>query len=308
MKYLKDSDGFDFSREFGFTGSATGRDDPKLQSPRSSDEYGDGFAKGGSTSKGRKTHYNADGSKKVVHADGTVMHHRLDGSVETHDSSEYAHRVRGYAVGGPAMGAPPAGPGALSGGMPGGAAPQMPQMSGPPGGAAFPSAMGGINPASAAAAADMGGDKEPTISMPMSTATKMAKNLVAEGAQQGARAAVGQVAELGRRQLAAKHQMQPAAPQASGMGRPSPGQRPAMATQAQTPMQGPQMAKGGHMTAAERHALPKSDFALPGERYPVNDEAHARNALARVAQHGTPSEQERVRAAVHRKFPGIGKK
>lgn len=62
------------------------------------------------------------------------------------------------------------------------------------------------------------------------------------------------------------------------------------------------------LTAAERHALPKSDFALPGGRYPVEDQSHARNALARVSQHGTPEEQAKVRAKVHAKFPGIGRK
>jgi hypothetical protein len=62
------------------------------------------------------------------------------------------------------------------------------------------------------------------------------------------------------------------------------------------------------LTAKARKALPKSDFVEPGDRkYPIHDEAHARNALARVAQHGTPAEQERVRAAVHKKFPKISR-
>lgn len=61
------------------------------------------------------------------------------------------------------------------------------------------------------------------------------------------------------------------------------------------------------LTAAQRHALPAKSFALPGERYPINDPNHARNALARVSQYGTPEEKERVRAAVHRKYPSIGK-
>ena len=62
------------------------------------------------------------------------------------------------------------------------------------------------------------------------------------------------------------------------------------------------------LTAKKRKSLPKKSFALPaGRKYPINDAAHARNALARVSQYGTPSEKARVRAAVHRKFPGIGK-
>ena len=60
------------------------------------------------------------------------------------------------------------------------------------------------------------------------------------------------------------------------------------------------------LTAAARKRIPTGSFALPGRRYPLNDAAHARNALALVSQHGTPSEKARVRAAVHRRFPGIG--
>lgn len=66
--------------------------------------------------------------------------------------------------------------------------------------------------------------------------------------------------------------------------------------------------RGGHLTASERHALPSGDFALPGERYPVNDKAHARNALARVSQFGTSEEKSKVRAKVHSKYPQIGSK
>lgn len=75
------------------------------------------------------------------------------------------------------------------------------------------------------------------------------------------------------------------------------------------------------LTTKRRKALPKKDFALPGEvkkgarggkltrgAYPIPDKAHARNALARVSQHGTPAEKKKVRAAVHRKYPGIGKR
>jgi len=63
------------------------------------------------------------------------------------------------------------------------------------------------------------------------------------------------------------------------------------------------------LTSAERNALPSSSFAEPAQRkYPVNDPSHARNALARVSQHGSSSEKAKVRAKVHSKFPGIGKK
>lgn len=59
------------------------------------------------------------------------------------------------------------------------------------------------------------------------------------------------------------------------------------------------------LSAAARKRLPQSDFALSGGRYPLNDASHARNALARVAQHGTPAEKAAVRAKVRRKYPGI---
>jgi hypothetical protein len=59
----------------------------------------------------------------------------------------------------------------------------------------------------------------------------------------------------------------------------------------------------------ERKKLSKKSFASPGKRkYPIPDKAHARNALARVAQNGTPAEQKEVRAAVRKRFPSIGKK
>lgn len=69
------------------------------------------------------------------------------------------------------------------------------------------------------------------------------------------------------------------------------------------------------LTSKARKKLPKQAFAVPSKRsksggtggYPIPDESHARNALARVAQFGTPQEKAKVRAAVARKFPNIGK-
>lgn len=60
------------------------------------------------------------------------------------------------------------------------------------------------------------------------------------------------------------------------------------------------------LTAAGRKRLSSSSFALPGRRYPIPDRSHARNALARVSEYGTPSQKAKVRAAVRRKYPGIG--
>jgi hypothetical protein len=62
------------------------------------------------------------------------------------------------------------------------------------------------------------------------------------------------------------------------------------------------------LTTQTRKALPSGDFALPGRRYPVEDKNHARNALSRVSQNGTPAEKAAVRRKVSAKFPGIGKK
>jgi hypothetical protein len=59
------------------------------------------------------------------------------------------------------------------------------------------------------------------------------------------------------------------------------------------------------LTARGRRRIKASNFALPGRRYPINDRSHARNALARVSQHGTPREKLAVRRAVARKFKGI---
>src|SRR6185312_5780587 len=69
-----------------------------------------------------------------------------------------------------------------------------------------------------------------------------------------------------------------------------------------------------HFSWPRISAVPRSarnsvkSFALPGKRkYPIPDKAHARNALARVAQHGTPAEQKKVEAAVRKRYPSLGK-
>ena len=60
------------------------------------------------------------------------------------------------------------------------------------------------------------------------------------------------------------------------------------------------------LTSGSRNKLKSSSFAIPSQReYPIPDKSHARNALARVAQHGTPAQKAQVRRAVHKKFPGI---
>lgn len=62
---------------------------------------------------------------------------------------------------------------------------------------------------------------------------------------------------------------------------------------------------------------PKGSYAVPPgspvggkgrAAYPINTAGRARNALARVSQHGSAAEKKMVRAAVKRKYPSIGKK
>ena len=59
------------------------------------------------------------------------------------------------------------------------------------------------------------------------------------------------------------------------------------------------------LTAKARNALPGKAFAGPDRSYPIQDASHARNALARVSQHGSPAVKAEVRAKVKRKYPGI---
>lgn len=58
-------------------------------------------------------------------------------------------------------------------------------------------------------------------------------------------------------------------------------------------------------TKAREHIAPKNFVFPKKEAYPIHDAAHARNALARVSQFGSPSEKARVRAAVSKRYPGI---
>lgn len=59
------------------------------------------------------------------------------------------------------------------------------------------------------------------------------------------------------------------------------------------------------LTTAARKALPSSDFALPGRRFPIEDKGHARAALSRASQFASPSEKATIRRKVHARFPGI---
>lgn len=69
------------------------------------------------------------------------------------------------------------------------------------------------------------------------------------------------------------------------------------------------------LTSKSRSALPKSAFALPKAAdaspkpgkgaYPIPDAGHARAALSRVKQFGTPAMQATVKAKVAQKFPSM---
>lgn len=69
------------------------------------------------------------------------------------------------------------------------------------------------------------------------------------------------------------------------------------------------------LSAKGRKRIKKSNFAVPKGKgknksknsYPIHDKAHARNALARVSQHGTAEEKRLVRNKVAKKF-GMGPK
>ena len=74
-----------------------------------------------------------------------------------------------------------------------------------------------------------------------------------------------------------------------------------------TPRRENQMSKDLSNSDNRKH-LKKSSFALPEqEKDPIPDIEHARNALARVAQHGSEAEKKKVRAAVVKKYPSLDK-
>lgn len=62
------------------------------------------------------------------------------------------------------------------------------------------------------------------------------------------------------------------------------------------------------LTAAKRRKIPASKFAGPDRSYPIEDASHARNALARVSQFGSPELKAKVRAKVAKTYPSIAVK
>lgn len=60
------------------------------------------------------------------------------------------------------------------------------------------------------------------------------------------------------------------------------------------------------LTAAQRKAIPSKDFAGPGRSYPIEDASHARAAL-RMDHNASPGTRAKIEAAVHKRYPNIGK-
>ncbi len=66
----------------------------------------------------------------------------------------------------------------------------------------------------------------------------------------------------------------------------------------------------GVLSSGQRGALKSSQFAVPSKApgsgsYPINNISHARNALARASQFGSPEVKAAVRSKVRRKFPSV---
>jgi hypothetical protein len=63
-------------------------------------------------------------------------------------------------------------------------------------------------------------------------------------------------------------------------------------------------------SAKQRRAVSAKDFAIPPQgahrgRYPIPDQAHAMEALAKVEADGTADEKRKVRAAVRKRYPNL---
>lgn len=64
--------------------------------------------------------------------------------------------------------------------------------------------------------------------------------------------------------------------------------------------------EAAELTTRGRKQIRAQNFVFPeARRYPIHDLSHARNALARVAQHGSSAEKSRVRGAVYSRYPGL---
>jgi hypothetical protein len=63
------------------------------------------------------------------------------------------------------------------------------------------------------------------------------------------------------------------------------------------------------MRAKKRNSLPDSSFALPSKRkYPINDKAHAEQALRMAARKDTEGSYSAIAAKVYARYPSLKKK
>lgn len=72
-----------------------------------------------------------------------------------------------------------------------------------------------------------------------------------------------------------------------------------------------QIKTAAELTEKARDRIAPKNFAVKSkgqEKYPVEDKSHAANAMARVKQHGSPSEKSKVYSAVAKKFPELAAK
>lgn len=284
IRYVKD---FEFPSDFGFTGSATGRKDARNHPADADDnEYGDGSY--------------VEKPPQLAKEKGLARGGRATGKPST---AHAGNDPKGYADGGAMTGAPMAPtqmPGGRPMGVPGmGGAPGVAPMAGPM--AQAPAPMG---PRPSPLAQGGGGGGGPlanaTMTMPVHDAARLAHGLVQAGRVGGIRQAIGNAAAARGAAMGRMAAMSPGAAGAPAAAAPQPPQQQGV----------PAMAHGGHhITAAQRHRLPSSEFGLPAkEGYPIDTPGRARSALSRASANASPAEQAEIRRKVHARYPSIGKK
>lgn len=330
IRYVKD---FEFPSDFGFTGSAAGRKDARNHPSDADDnEFGDGSyvenppklakekakggpirrAQGGATSDDYdwQDYRNSDGSKtlggnyNMDKADANAAHEYATkkaedardnpGAVEGGYRRGGRTKAKGYDMGGPAQM-----PTGRPTGVPGmGGAPGVAPMAGPV--AQAPAPMG-PRPSPLAQGGGGGGPlANATMTMPVHDAARLAHGLVQAGRVGGIRQAIGNAAAARGAAMGRMAAMSPGAAGAPAAAAPQPPQQQGI----------PAMAHGGHhITAAQRHRLPASEFGLPAkEGYPIDTPGRARSALSRASANASPAEQAEIRRKVHARYPSIGKK
>jgi len=60
------------------------------------------------------------------------------------------------------------------------------------------------------------------------------------------------------------------------------------------------------LSSSKRNSLPAKSFAQPGKRaYPINDRAHAANALSRASRFASPSAKAAIKGKVCARYPSM---